>query len=470
MRIKVSVKGFCLLLSLLLFLYAGTKILEGFGIADNGDYIREMQGLTHSGFPQERRPEQVYHHYLFEKTGQRAGSVFSPVYFFRKLSEPLSDAFFVKNGGFYDMRALGILLLVLSFSVYLSALLRLQGNGPWIFLTVFGLILFDPETSLYFNSFYAESVSLLSLCALVGFFLLYLERGEYLAPSFLFAILLSVSKPQFALAFPLLLPFVLWREKKTKKVFLGIMFASFAYASLLAFFHQQPPRRTAKLSNNYQSFFYGVAMVAEDPAKILAAHNLRPESLARVGTRKVFADDKELVLYSQDEVDLLRNLTRWDVLVDYLKYPMGWKRLVSEFAKQFSETRVSYLGQAPEPESGPASGAVNPAFLGPRFSFSLLRDFLWSLFPAGLSLALYLLLPALLLPWLFLRGMNVSALVFLYIFGLSQIPIVLLGDGLAEVRKHLLVGRVCLDACLLLCLLFAAGMSSRHRCTASRDF
>lgn len=196
------------------------------GIADNGDFPRIMSkfnlGYT-TDDPDDRYFRYFVPTYRFSPANHWASGFYSTEVVLVAASLPLNSL--ISKDGLYDLRVLGILhlaFLLLALWLLLDALSTLSSTAFYGSCGLVGLCFTDVTYIAYFNSFYSESASVLSLlfCVALGARLATSRGNPRRNHAFLLAaaVALILAKPQNALLGPLLVvPMALmWSVTRTR--------------------------------------------------------------------------------------------------------------------------------------------------------------------------------------------------------------------------------------------------------------
>lgn len=405
------------------------------GIADNGDFWRVMlpAGIRYPFHP---APVQFQHvqrrfHLQNPEWEKATTSAVVPALVARGIARLFGSGF--------DIRFLGGLSLVV-FLVSLYLLLRCLRSGilflllPWLAL--------EPTLFLHFNSFYSVSLFLVLWPILLWAFDR-VWRGEtsrgaiFVLTSTSF--LLATSKVQFLLVPALLaLMFYMGRQRRVARGQFAIFLVALGTLALY------PPG--IRTMNGYQATFTGLGLVAQNPEGALRKLGVAEDALAWNGNSL----PKELrngtlpisVKKAADELSRLR------LLWLYVTEPGALSGTFARVEEALTKWPLDYLGHF-EAETGLAGRELHFLWQYSRFREALLKRLPWLLW----------IIP--LLSLAFWRQVPMGALLALLYF--TQIPVVVLGDGLLAMQRHFVVSRLAWDLMFFLFVAFTVGAIKRLR-------
>ena len=448
------------------------------GLADNSDYARVTQPL---GLVPNEHPR--YFHAYREFTIVAASASDDWLTSVRRIVNPgvpnelgyvssqfpviqaamlLNDAAKRLAGGdpaVFDIRFLGVLYVLLhalGLALMTSFAGRLRMRLAYGLLAL--LMLCDTGYVLYFHSLYGEAVILASATLIVGCaaWILYgppnarLPIALYFAAWLLFAGAKVANAPVGILGaiFSASLLYV-------RKDVLSRLLIAAGSAALLAFsiwFLAKTPLWMQQV-NHYQAIFYGVLKDSPNPAADAAELGLPPQYAALAGTHGYMADAPYDIYGEAFSKAVYERATYSDIAVFYLKHP---DRLIEKLrlsAENAVFLRPSYLGN------------YEPDEARERFRFAE-RLSLWEQarkqaagFAFGIVAAAFALYAAGLLyrAWAWLRAPSRDARTGVAILGLAllwgtaalQFAVPVLGNGEADLQKHMFLFSVCFDLLLL---------------------
>jgi hypothetical protein len=379
---------------------------------------------------------------------------------------PSSEAIFVKlsawacslwQEAYFDVRWLGALhaLAFLAAAALLAAgwgkAARLSSGA---LLPGFLLLFCDIGYGAYFNSFYSEAASLIFMLAAVGAGLwLTAQARPTVAALVLFfglALLLVSAKAQnMTLAAPLLLfASLLWRCRTDGPWRLALLGSSVALLGAVGLQYASNPSYMTE-ANKYSAVFYGILKDSPQPAEDLRALGLSPDLAVLAGTH-IFMPKLPVDVHSAEfHRRFFERIDHFKILRFYVTHPGRLLAKLQVAAGRSQILRPDYLGNF-EKSSGMPAGA------------HATRWNIWSevkrlYVPRSLAfLAAYF---GVLGVWLLRERRRTggrfprSTLEFLGILWLMAVAAFMtpiLGDGEADIEKHLFLFNALFDLSLLL--------------------
>ena len=468
-------------LFLLIFAFSLVLLLkEPFvGIADNSDYYRVIQPL---GF-QPEISNRYFYAYNFYTVNDMSGEdikgslsniispkvendneYFSTQFIFIKISmiiNYLLKIIFGKSPEIFNIKILGILYAAIySYGLYLF-LINLRFKNRYIhflFLLISIVILCDMGYLLYFNSFFGEAVIIASLMMALGSLTAFInseENGE----SFYYGILFYI----FALALtgakvantPIgiligLFSLTLFIVKKDRLNRALILIGSLLLVCFSILYYMNAPKWMSQV-NNYQSIFYGITKDSKEPEKDLEKLSIPLKYLPLTNTHG-FLNHGEFDIYSNEfQKEVYDNASFVDILKFYLLNPSRFMEKLKLSADSSVIIRPSYLGnysKEDEPE---------------RLSFTE-RFSLWSNIRKNtLGSAFYIIVTFSVLFFIiniyeiinniqqyYNEGTAAAfAALLLFLTTMSQFVLPVIGNGEADLQKHMLLFNLCFDLMIL---------------------
>lgn len=430
------------------------------GYADNGDFYRAMLSNGIYRLPSDGSQ---YVGYVVKKFGilqyfnENNVAVFSSQSIFIKVALILNKIFY--SSKYFDIRFLGI-VYYMAFLPTIHLLTRAlvepaRKIRSYVIALLIVIVFADASFTLYFNSFFAEPGML--ICTLYAFSaVILLARGRYskrwrlITLFFISVILIITSKQQNA---PLALSFgvasiglfFLPNLKKYEKVALvgGIMAVLASGAVTYGLINKE-----FNEVNQYQSFTHGVLMETGDPSKKIEAEGIN-QQFALMREQNYYAKTYDTVdpnsKYVKD--NLIKKYNFGWIAVYYAKNPRQFINLLDVATKDIMITQIKAVGNYTK-DSGKKAGAQLTFFTG----FS---SFAGAFFPGKYA---FLCLLSLVLVMVYgvsfyidlKKGQAFGIMRFFLVLGLITIcvfvPIVsIIGDGDADLAKHLFMVPVCLD-------------------------
>ncbi len=427
------------------------------GLADSGDFARVMGGAGIAPLD----PNETYddRYFGFSHTYYGYGSYMLGGYF-------STHVLLVAIAGWvgrivsldhFDMRVLGFCYAAL----YIWAMVRLIRYSPMLdnrratlavsavlaasLVFVFG----DIGYIVYFQSFFGEPYALIATLLTVGAALALLASdkpsGAMLAIFIGAALALATSKIQNA---PLGFAFALlaWRMLKLrddrgwrKQVWTGAIILVVCSALMIVV---APDR--LKHTNLYQSIFFGVLKNSSDVASDMKELGI-PDKYAGLAGTNYF--QKDTVIPQSDPVlhrEVLERLSHKDIALYYARHPSRFIQKLEVAARNGVYIRPLYLGNYDQSTEKPR-GAVSHAF-------SAWSE--WKVKTMPHTLGIFLMFYAfyyLALAWSWLRTaslrlrLGLETMAIIGIAGAFAVFVAIIGDGEADMGKHLFMFNVCFD-------------------------
>jgi hypothetical protein len=425
------------------------------GMADNGDFQRIMGtvGLTYSD-PAMSFEDKFFGWFIreFSLKGLGLGGYVSTSLVLVFLGRGLSSIFL--HNGMFDMRFLAVIYMGL-FLLGTWLLIRYnKRQSPWVNVIMAALFVFmfaDVGYSAYYNSLFSEPVSFVFLLTTLGFAIALVRKEQVSLPIlvgfFVSAVFLIGAKVQNAPVGVLLTLLCLrftflrgeWQWRKRIRWYAAVLFV----ASVAIYFSLP---KEIKIINEYQTVFYGVLKDSEAPAEDLKELGL-PEKLAVNAGTNYF---EQAPIPQKDPVfaqEYHPSFSHLKVALFYLKHPVRFYEKLETAAENGLTIRPYYLGNYEE-SAGKPSGAVSYAFSGwSEFKRSFLPNKLW--FIALVFIGYYAVLI-----YQYLQCFWVKDRIYLEIWaivgllGIFQFVTPIIGDGEADLAKHLFGFNVSFDLML----------------------
>jgi hypothetical protein len=468
-------------LFLLIFAFSLVLLLkEPFvGIADNSDYYRVIQPL---GF-QPEISNRYFYAYNFYTVNDMSGEdikgslsniispkvendneYFSTQFIFIKISmiiNYLLKIIFGKSPEIFNIKILGILYAAIySYGLYLF-LINLRFKNRYIhflFLLISIVILCDMGYLLYFNSFFGEAVIIASLMMALGSLTAFInseENGEsfyYGILFYIFALALTGSKVAntpigILIGLFSLTLFIVKKDRLNRAL---ILIGSLLIICFSILYYMNAPKWMSQV-NNYQSIFYGITKDSKEPEKDLEKLSIPLKYLPLTNTHG-FLNHGEFDIYSNEfQKEVYDNASFVDILKFYLLNPSRFMEKLKLSADSSVIIRPSYLGnysKEDEPE---------------RLSFTE-RFSLWSNIRKNtLGSAFYIIVTFSVLFFIiniyeiinniqqyYNEGTAAAfAALLLFLTTMSQFVLPVIGNGEADLQKHMLLFNLCFDLMIL---------------------
>lgn len=436
------------------------------GVADNGDFSRVMgvSGIAplHPNEPYAERYF-AYAQADYAYGGYTQGGYVSTHILLVAISGWISRLF---NASHYDIRYLGVCYLAL----LLTAIALIVRHSPAfagkratavlasILGGVFVWIFADIGYVAYFHSFFGEPYALVGMLLAVSSALASAEKpsGGLLALFTAAALAVATAKIQNA---PLGFVFGLlaWRLAALRPDDRSWRRRTLACAGILALGSAimlvAAPNRLVH-TNLYQSIFYGVLKDSPDVASDMRELGI-PEKYAGLAGTNYF--QKNTVIPQRDPTlrrEVLEKLGHKDIALFYLKHPDRFVAKLKRAAESGSMVRPYYLGNF-EKEAGKKPGTLSYRFS----SWSEWKHRHWPRSLAGFALFFFAYLAIAAVWRLRTRSRGVrfalETLAVVAFAGLFSFVIPLIGDGEADLGKHLFMFNVCFDM-MVVSVLFGA--------------
>jgi hypothetical protein len=427
------------------------------GLADSGDFGRVFGVTGLKVLDPQQSYEELYFNYAHQKFGYGGyalGGYVSTHVILVAVAGWIGRVF---NGEVFDIRILGVCYSVL----YVWAITLLVRHSPetgsrkntLILSTILALSLIfvfgDIGYLAFFQSFFGEPFALIAMLLLVASIMAIASSpsptGKLLALFIVAALAVATSKIQNA---PLGFAFALlaWRmiglrtdAKWRKQVGIGV--AALVIGSALMII-VAPDR--LKNTNLYQSIFYGVLKDSPHVAKDMEELGI-PEKYAVLAGTNYF--QKDTAIPQKDPVlrqEVLEKLSHKDIALYYLRHPSRFMQKLDRAAENAMFIRPYYLGNYDQ-SAGKPPGTISYRFSG----WSQWKDAYMpshSIVYISLFLAYYVVLGVI---WWRNRSRRLrlvaETLAVVALAGIFSCVVPLIGDGEADLGKHLFMFNVCFD-------------------------
>ncbi|GLX68838.1 hypothetical protein [Paenibacillus glycanilyticus] len=444
------------------------------GVANNGDFYRMMlAGGIDFADPDESNRDKYfgYFHAIYHYGPYSAKHYLSSQIFFVFMAGLIGR---VVNSRVFDIRLLALLYSAL-YVAALYVIVKYNKRRSILFNAVLvaslSLVFLDIGYVAYFNSFFGEAVTVIFMLLTFGLALA-LSRSDkpsvwLLTAFFLSAVCLVGTKLQNApiglLLVLLGLRFWKLRADRMWRWTVGIWSAVLLLASVTMY---AAAPNELKHINLYQTVFFGVLKDSPDPAADLRELGLPEEFKVNAGTNYFQTD----TVMKQDDpriVAALEGISHKDVLLYYVKHPDRFIQKLKRGAENGMSIRPLYLGSY-EKEAGKPYGAVSYTYSAwSTFKLKVMPHNLW--FDVGFA-AVYLLV--LMVEYVRHRRLKermvVETLLILALVGMFGFAVPLVGDGEADLGKHLFLFNVSFDMMMIASVLYivrlfvkTAGLSRR---------
>jgi hypothetical protein len=357
--------------------------------------------------------------------------------------------------GLMDLRQMGRVCLLMVLCIVIASL---AARASPLLLSLMLYVLVDPGYLLFFNSFYADAAFFIALFGITLWFERYgdLSRGFWelddlrwagVVAGLLGLVLLGgASKMQYVLlpafvTIGLTAPLVInGRKSPIRATSVSLVLALLSVAMPLLFFFGPAPRFLE--ANNYHAVYGGIVQVASDPDGVLRDLGIprRYWQLPRTDYWTAGVADSHPVHRH------LRHLSRIQLLRHYVSDPGAVRVVLAEI-----EAAMALV------ETDPRGHYVRDATHRRKTTFKTWWQF------SRIHGAVYRAWPAVI--WLILgvggtwgatallggrRNGPKAAALFLTLWAASQFVVIVLGEGLVNLRAHLVGTRLALDLLLIL--------------------
>lgn len=423
------------------------------GMANNGDFERMMTSAALQYATDD--PDQKYFNYFISRFLVE-GSVLTamPSYLSSqvilvKLSAWISQWF---TPGWFDIRFLAaVYMILLAVAFYLLVKSnRTESAWPqWTLAAMLVLVFADSGYTAYFNSLFGEPVSMIFLLLIAAFAIaislkekpsLWLLIGFYAAG--IFVVGAKVQNAPVGLIL-LLLSLRMWRLN-TDRAWRGTVVAGSLLLVASSIIIYLSIDKNIKVINQYQTVFYGILKDSPTPEEDLEELGLNPEWAVLAGTN-YFVPDLPIDIKSPEfESELRDNISHSKIAMFYLKHPLRYWEKLQITAQNAFTIKPSYMGNYEQAE-GKSPGALSHAYT------------LWSKFKVHVlpksMLFILVFYAAFFLVWIsgYLENKSNSKRIYLEVLlgialiGIIQFIVPVIGDGEADLEKHLFLFNVCFD-------------------------
>jgi hypothetical protein len=459
----VSIVTGCLLLLYLLFLR------PLIGVADNGDFLRIMHssGLNYLN-PAADYKDQFFgfFHSKFSIQGTISVGYASSELLLVWAAVVINKIFFSLQ--VFDIRFLSIIysiLLIIAMSLFVK--LHKKKNLYYNILIILGffIVFFDIGYIAYFNSFFGEAVTYTSMLMTL-IFAMFISKSEspklyMLIVFFICALFFAWAKFQNAPIGLLLgifgIRLIGLRSDRRWKVF-TIVFTSILMLSSIIML--AAPNKEFKEINEYQTVFYGILKDSPDPGGDLEKLGINKE-LAVLANTNFFTPDTPIKQDSpQLKEEFYKHISHTKVAEYYLLHPARFVQKLQVAVRDAFIFRPFYLGNY-EKSDGYAAGktsstfGVYGAFKQDSFPRSLL---FWFIVTLGYCFMLFK-------HHRLAKGARskvyVEVLFLNILLGIIGLVIPIIGDGEADLTKHLFLFNVSIDVMVISIVIYFINYLSR---------
>lgn len=443
----------------IVLLFAGPFI----GVADNGDFLRIMgtAGLNYYDAGESYEDRFFgYAHALFAYDDFLRSFYPSTQILLVVLARFIGV---LTNGDAFDIRVLGAIYtaLLLAAGFLVIRALKTEYRIVAILLAVSMVFVFSDIAYLaYFNSLFGEPVSFVFLMLSMGSGLLLLQRERLspwlLAVFYLSVLFLTCSKTQNApigIGFALLGLRFIGLDKGRRLRGWIIVLSAFTVLASVTMYAAAP--KDFKDINMYQTVFFGILNDSPDVEGDLEKLGL-PQHLSVLAGTNYFQAGTAIPQNAPSlKGDFYDRISHFDVLLFYLGHPGRLVDKMEYAAENGMSIRPYYLGNFEKAE-GEKRGALSYRFSGwSEFKHRFVPNRLWFLVAFA---AAYLTIVCLEWRRAETRRGRIKAEFFmlLALTAIFAFLIPILGDGQADMGKHLFLFNVCFDMMAVTAVVWAA--------------
>jgi hypothetical protein len=443
----------------IVLLFAGPFI----GVADNGDFLRIMgtAGLNYYDAGESYEDRFFgYAHTLFAYDGFLRGFYPSTQILLVVLARLIGG---IANGEAFDIRILGGIYTALLLAAGYVAITAVRTEFRIVSALLALLMVFvfaDVGYLAYFNSLFGEPVSFVFLLLSIGFGLKLARSEQPTVPLLLLfyasVLFLTCSKTQNApigIGFALLGLRYIGLGDKGRRIRTWIVgLSAFTVLASVTMYVAAP--KDFKEINIYQTVFFGILNNSPDVEGDLDKLGL-PQRLSVLAGTNYFQAGTAIPQNDPSlKEDFYDRISHFDVLGFYLSHPGRLVEKMAYAAENGMSIRPYYLGNY-EKSEGKERGALSFRFSGwSEFKHRYVPNELWfvvAFFAAYMAVAC--------LEWFKARalGSRIKAELFLLLAltGIFAFLIPILGDGQADMGKHLFLFNVCFDAMVVSSVVWA---------------
>jgi hypothetical protein len=416
------------------------------GLANNGDFERIMVwgGIK---LPDAVTGEAKYFGFfnsVYEIVGTRPGSYISSTSLFLKAAVWINQVFHSTTR--FDIRFLGalhILALLAGVGLIVSGMRKRNIGLAWLTAVLLALVTTDKGFTLYFNSMFSEATTFVMLLALIGCALHLTAQSEQpqrwaLVGATVAGVLFVTAKVQnavlgFLIVLWLLRFLRLYAERAWKKAVL------IAAAVVLVFTAGLSGYNAFDRINIYQTVFYGVLKDSPDPAADLRELGIR-EDYAVLANADYFVPHPIDITSAEFKRDYYDKISRGKVLMFYAKHvDRFWDKL--QVCAKSSFNLHYYLGNYENTGDHKALEQSTTWTQWTEFVAKVLPKSLWFLLAFCAAFAGGLV-------WEWRRAATAGGRILVEFFlvielmAMAQYVLPILGDGEADLGKHLFLFNV----------------------------
>jgi hypothetical protein len=427
------------------------------GLADSGDFMRIMNtvGLSYLDPGAPFRDQFFgYLHTQFAFTNMGTGGYVSTEIIVVWVAVLLNK---LLHPHVFDIRFLSSLYILLTLVVF-ACILRLKllasTTAKLVCACLFILIFLDIGYLSYYNSFFGEPISLIFLLLTIVL-ALHLTEQTHPRKALFFAFLAAAifligSKVQNApIGLIICLLCVRFLSISSKRSWKNSILVSSALLLVFSLAIYVSAPKELRVINQYQSVFYGILKDSPTPEQDLQSLGLDPKLAVLAGTN-YFTPNTPIPQQSEElKRAFYSKISHAKIAIFYAKHPGRYWDKLQVTAKNASTVRPSYLGNY-EKAVGYEYGKISSTFdTWSVLKSTILPHSLWFL------ILIYLLYYVTLFrlhrnePHLAKRK-TYEVFGAIGLIGVVSFLVPLLGDGEADMEKHLFLFSVCFDLMLLI--------------------
>jgi len=428
-----------------------TKVFVG--VADNGDFLRIMGTAGLNYYDALESYENRFFSYAHANFAY--DTFFRGFYPSTQIILVVIARFIslIVNGNAFDIRFLGAIYVVLLLTAGFLIIKYNKGKSLITAIVIAILMLFifsDIGYLAYFNSFYGEPVSFVFLLLTFALALM-LTKQENPSRKLLFLLFISIlflvcSKTQNApigIIFSLLVLRYGWMKADDLRWRRLAIILSVVTFFISIFMYVAAPKDFKNI-NIYQTVFFGILNDSPDVERDLEQLGL-PSKLSVLAGTNYFQND---TVIKQDDpsltADFYNKISHSDVLLFYMKNPARLLDKMEYAAENGMNIRAYYLGNY-EKSEGKSAGAMSFDYSGwSEIKRTYLPNTMWFI---SLFYILYYVAAA--YEWLRSNHIRTRITVELFItlglIGMFSFLIPIVGDGQADLSKHLFLFNVIFD-------------------------
>ncbi|MFD1952781.1 hypothetical protein ACFSL6_00945 [Paenibacillus thailandensis] len=421
------------------------------GVADNGDFVRLMSGAGIGYLDPKESYRDRYFGYAHTEYG------YGPFQLGRYVS--LQVLLVLLAGGIgrlidssvFDIRVLSAIYSLLFLAALYLIVKHYKQQSAFVNAVLFAVLAFiflDVGYIAYFNSFFGEPVTLIFMLMTFGAAAAIVRSdkpsGWLLVLFFAAGAFVACTKLQNApiglliMLLGLRLGLVRSDRKWRRGAWCGV--AALLLASVVMY---AAAPQGFKHINLYQSIFFGILKDSPHPERDLEELGLPAKFIVNAGTN-YFQKDAPIKQNDPEIAAYLDRMSHKDVVLYYLKHPGRFVQKMEQGAKNGMMIRPYYLGNFDKTEGKPY-GALSMKYSG-------WSEFKRTVLPSNLLfLSLFYLAYFAVLAAEYVRSRERRGRLFIELFaaigliGLCAFAVPLVGDGEADLGKHLFLFNVCFD-------------------------